>query len=115
MVEIKRVYEPAQAGDGTRILVDGIWPRGVSRERAAVAEWLPEVAPSTELRRWFGHDPSRWGEFRLRYREELAANPRVAELASIAGSGTLTLVYSARDEEHNQAVVLAEVVAEMLS
>ena len=114
MIRIKRVYEPADPADGTRVLVDRVWPRGISRDRAAVDRWLPDAGPSTELRRWFGHDTDRWVEFRSRYRAELVTNPHVAELVALAASGPLTLVYSARDTEHNQAVVLAEVVSEQL-
>lgn len=115
MIRIKRAYEPADAADGHRVLVDRLWPRGVSREALAVERWARDLAPSDDLRRWFGHDPARWEEFRRRYRLELAAPEREAdldELAAIARTGTLTLVYSARDEEHNQARVLAEVIAE---
>jgi uncharacterized protein YeaO (DUF488 family) len=110
-VRLKRVYAPATTADGYRVLVDRLWPRGVSRERAELDEWEPALAPSTELRRWFGHDPSRFEEFRRRYVEELRAQrPRIAGLRRRARAGTLTLVYSARDSEHNDAVVLAEVL-----
>jgi len=108
---MKRVYEPAQRADGYRILIDRLWPRGISRERAALDEWDPELAPSTELRTWFGHDPSRFAEFRRRYVDELRGQrPRLTQLRRQARDGTLTLVFSARDTEHNDAVVLAEVV-----
>jgi len=109
-VRVKRIYEPIDADDGHRVLVDRMWPRGVARERAALDAWMPEVAPSTELRKWFAHDPERWPEFRARYAAELVNNPRVAELAAIAARGTLTLLYSARDTNHNQAVALASVL-----
>ena len=109
-VRVKRIYEPVEPGDGHRVLVDRIWPRGISRERAALDAWMPEVAPSTELRKWFGHDPERWLEFQARYRRELADNPVVADAAALAGRGTLTLLYSARDTEHNQAVALAAIL-----
>jgi len=109
-VRTKRVYEPADPADGRRVLVDRIWPRGVSRERADVDAWMPEVAPSTDLRKWFGHDPARWDEFQTRYRAELADNPDVDQLAALMGDGPLTLVYSARDTEHNQALVIASVL-----
>lgn len=115
MIRIKRAYEPPDPADGRRVLVDRVWPRGMSREALAVERWARDLAPSNELRRWFGHDPARWEEFRRRYRTELADPGREAELdelAAIARAGTLTLVYSARDEEHNQARVLAEVIAE---
>ena len=110
-VRLKRVYEPANRSDGYRILIDRLWPRGVSRERAALDAWEPELAPSAELRTWFGHDPGRFEEFRRRYADELRwQRPRLTELRRRARDGTLTLVFSARDTEHNDAVVLAEVV-----
>jgi uncharacterized protein YeaO (DUF488 family) len=115
MIRIKRVYDPPEPADGRRVLVDRVWPRGLSKEALAVERWARDLAPSDDLRRWFAHDPSRWEEFRRRYRLELAAPEREAdleELAAVARTGTLTLVYSARDEEHNQARVLAEVIAE---
>ena len=105
---IKRVYEPVSAKDGYRILVDRLWPRGLSKERAEVDLWLKDVAPSTELRTWFGHDPERMAEFTARYTAELDANPAAAELRGLATDhDRITLVYSAHDERHNQAVVLA--------
>lgn len=111
MVRIKRVYEPAEAGDGYRVLVDRIWPRGVSKEQARLDEWLKEVAPTSELRRWFGHDPEKFTEFSQRYRTELADSSALAELQEIvARENQVTLVYGARDELHNQAVVLAEML-----
>jgi uncharacterized protein YeaO (DUF488 family) len=110
-VRVKRAYEPASPGDGYRVLVDRLWPRGVSREHAELDEWDKDLSPSTELREWFGHDPGRFEEFRRRYIEELRARrPRIAELRRQARRGRLTLVHSARDTEHNDAVVLAEVV-----
>ena len=110
-VRLKRVYEPAKRSDGYRVLIDRLRPRGVSRERAALDEWDPELAPSTELRTWFGHDPGRFEEFRRRYVDELRGQrPRLTELRRRARDGTLTLVFSARDTEHNDAVVLAEVL-----
>ncbi len=114
MIGIKRIYEPAEPGDGARVLVDRVWPRGVSRDRAALDSWLPDAGPTTELRKWFGHDPERWPEFRERYRAELAANPHIPELVAMAAAGTVTLLYSARDVAHNQAVVLAEMLSEHL-
>ena len=108
---LKRAYEPAKRCDGYRILIDRLWPRGVSRERAALDAWDPELAPSTELRTWFGHDPGRFEEFCQRYMDELRwQRPRLTELRRRARGGALTLVFSARDTEHNDAVVLAEVV-----
>jgi uncharacterized protein YeaO (DUF488 family) len=110
-VRMKRVYEPAASEDGYRVLIDRLWPRGVSRERAQLDEWDRELPPSSELRQWFGHEPSRFEEFRRRYIEELRnERPRIARLRRRARDGTLTLVYSARDTEHNDAVVLAEVL-----
>ena len=110
-VRLKRAYEPAAEDDGYRVLVDRLWPRGVSREKARLDEWARELAPSAELRRWFGHDPARFDEFRRRYREELT--PRADELEELRGrarSGRLTLVFGARDMERNDAIVLAEIL-----
>jgi uncharacterized protein YeaO (DUF488 family) len=110
-VRLKRVYEPRSADDGTRVLVDRLWPRGVSKAEAAIDEWLKEIAPSTELRQWFGHDPERWEVFRQRFLKELAQHPdEVARLREFARKGRLTLVYAAHDEIHNNAVVLREVL-----
>ncbi|MEM0983300.1 MAG: DUF488 family protein [Planctomycetota bacterium] len=111
-LKIKRVYDEAEPGDGFRVLVDRIWPRGVSKERAAVDLWLKEAAPSTELRKWFGHDPEKFEEFKKRYRAELDAKPGVLDpITSRLGAGeVVTLVYSARDAERNQAVVLEWVI-----
>ncbi len=112
-VRLKRAYDPAEPRDGYRVLVDRLWPRGVSKERAHLDEWARELAPSAELRTWFGHDPDRFAEFERRYRAELAAHDeKLDELRRRAREGTLTLVYGARDEEHNDAVVLAELVRE---
>ena len=108
-VVLKRAYEPAAESDGHRVLVDRLWPRGVSRERARLDEWALELAPSAELRSWFGHDPARFEEFRRLYVQELAAHTeRLSELRRIARRGRLTLVYAAADPDHNDAVVLAE-------
>jgi uncharacterized protein YeaO (DUF488 family) len=110
-VRLKRGYEPAEATDGTRILVDRLWPRGVSKERAALDQWMKEIAPSTELRKWFGHDPHRWVEFCRRYSDELHQNAGLlSELRSLARHGPVTLVYSAHDELHNDAIVLRDVI-----
>jgi uncharacterized protein YeaO (DUF488 family) len=110
-VRIKRAYEPPAAADGYRVLIDRLWPRGVKREGARLDEWARELAPSGELRRWFGHDPERFAEFRRRYTAELAGQEeKLRELRRRARSGTLTLVYGAHDEEHNDAVVLAEIL-----
>ncbi len=106
-IHLKRAYEPADATDGTRILVDRLWPRGVSKADAAIDEWMKEIAPSNELRQWFGHDPKLWDEFQRRYRGELDAHADLLErLRDIARQGRLTLVYSAHDQEHNDAVLL---------
>jgi uncharacterized protein YeaO (DUF488 family) len=110
-VQLKRAYEPPSASDGYRVLVDRLWPRGVAREHARLDEWARELAPSTELRRWFAHDPERFAEFKRRYAKELAAQKdKLRELRRRARQGTLTLVYGARDTEHNDAVVLAEIL-----
>lgn len=112
-IQIKRIYEEPSPSDGTRVLVDRVWPRGVSKERAALDLWLKGVAPSTELRAWFGHAPARWPEFQDRYRAELAAMPEeVRKLRELAHSGRLTLLYGARDTERNQAVVLRDFLME---
>ena len=106
-----RAYEPAARADGHRVLIDRIWPRGVSRERARLDEWARELAPSSELRQWFGHDPARFSEFRRRYERELAdQGEKLRDLRRRARQGTLTLVYGARDTEHNDAVVLADLL-----
>ncbi len=110
-VRIKRAYEQAADSDGYRVLIDRLWPRGVSKEEAHLDEWVRELAPSDELRRWFGHDPARFDEFRRRYSDELAAHADLLEeLRTRARTETLTLVYGARDTEHNDAVVLSEIL-----
>ena len=112
-VKLKRAYEPAVADDGTRILVDRLWPRGVSKEHAALDQWMKDIAPSTELRKWFGHDPARWEEFGRRYTEELHGNVELLnQLRSLARQGPVTLVYSAHDEVHNDAIVLRNLLLE---
>jgi uncharacterized protein YeaO (DUF488 family) len=106
-LRIKRIYEAADAADGTRVLVDRVWPRGMTKERAAVDLWLKEVAPTAALRKWFGHDPRRWPEFRSRYRAELDRNTAaVGRLLELLMQGRVTLLYAARDVAHNHAVVL---------
>lgn len=111
MLFLKRAYEPSSRADGRRILVDRLWPRGLSKKAAAIDDWMKELAPSTELRRWFGHDPKKWLEFKRRYRLELRAHgDLVGELARLAAQRRVTLVFSARDEAHNDAVVLAAVL-----
>ena len=110
-VRLKRAYEARAASDGYRVLIDRIWPRGITRERAHLDEWARELAPSRELRQWFGHDPARFDEFRRRYTDELKQQEaKVQELRERARRRTLTLVYAARDTEHNDAVVLAEIL-----
>jgi uncharacterized protein YeaO (DUF488 family) len=109
----KRIYEDAEPGDGYRVLIDHVWPRGVSRGRAKLDEWARELAPSDELRKWFDHVPQRFGEFRDRYRRELEAHgDRVDELRERARKGRVTILYAARDTEHNNGVVLAELIRE---
>lgn len=108
-IRLKRAYEEPARGDGLRVLVERLWPRGLSKEKAAVDLWLKEVAPSATLRRWFGHDPRKWDEFQERYWAELDDNRDVvAELRSKVREGTVTFVYAARDEEHNGALALRE-------
>ena len=110
-VRLKRAYDPPAASDGTRILVDRLWPRGVRKADAALDGWLKELAPSAELRKWFGHDPARWPEFQRRYADELSRRPEEIErLRALVRKGTVTLVFGARDEEHNDAVVLRDVL-----
>ena len=113
-IEIKRVYEKPATGDGYRVLVDRIWPRGVAKAGAAIDLWLKEAAPSTELRRWFGHMPARWEEFRVRYFEELRDSPAsLAPLIERLDEGRVTLLYAARDERLNNAVALREYLDRM--
>ena len=108
-LRIKRIYEPADQADGTRVLVDRVWPRGMTKERAAVDLWLKDIAPSPALRKWFGHDPQRWPEFRAQYRAELDRNPAaVRQLLDLATKGKVTLLYAAHDVAHNHAVLLIE-------
>jgi uncharacterized protein YeaO (DUF488 family) len=110
-VQIKRVYDEPRAADGTRILIDRLWPRGVSKAKAKVDLWLKDIAPSTPLRQWFGHDPGKWEEFKKRYKAELDhSSEAVAQLREYMAKGTVTLVYGAKDQEHNDAVVLQEYV-----
>jgi uncharacterized protein YeaO (DUF488 family) len=110
-IRAKRIYDPAAPDDGYRVLIDGIWPRGVSRERAAIDDWARELAPSGELRRWYGHEPSRFEEFARRYRDELdAQRPRLTDLRRRGKSGTVTLLFAARDAEHSSATVLLDVL-----
>ena len=111
-IRVKRIYEPPESADGYRLLVDRLWPRGVSRESTSLDAWMREVAPSSELRRWFGHDASRWQEFKRRYAVELGTRQDlVAEILSLARDRPVTLLSSARDLDHNQAVALAGYLA----
>jgi uncharacterized protein YeaO (DUF488 family) len=111
-IKVRRVYEPAQPSDGTRVLVDRLWPRGLTKEAAAVDHWMKDLAPSTALRKWFGHDPARWDEFRRRYAAELREREAPLEaLRELARRGPVTLVFGARDERHNDAVALREILA----
>ncbi len=112
-IQLCRIYADQQPDAGTRVLVDRIWPRGISKEQANLDHWYRELAPSTELRKWFGHDPERWAAFRQKYRKELdddAQQERLAELADMARSDGLVLLYGAKDDEHNQAVVLRDLL-----
>lgn len=113
-LKLKRVYEAPDKDDGTRILVDRLWPRGLTKQRAKVDLWLKEIAPSTELRKWFGHDPKKWRSFRARYETELKRHPdQLKLLRSKAKEGTVTLIYGARDQEHNEALVLKDFLERM--
>ena len=109
-IMLKRAYDAPTDSDGERILVDRLWPRGLSKDRARIDHWLKAVAPSTGLRQWFGHDPAKWAEFQQRYRAELHDNPAFAELRSIVRGKRVTLVYAARDTLHNEAVVLQQLL-----
>jgi uncharacterized protein YeaO (DUF488 family) len=111
MIQVKRVYEQPSRTDGLRILVDRLWPRGLTKERAAVTLWVKDVAPSTELRKWFGHDPTKWRQFQVRYRKELRGKTDALELLRQKSKGHIvTLMYGARDEEHNEALVLKRIL-----
>lgn len=111
MIRVKRSYEPPAKRDGLRVLVDRLWPRGLTKQRAAVDLWLKDLAPSPELRKWFGHDPSKWKKFQARYRRELRTKPESLNLLKERSKRrSITLLYSARDEEHNGAIVLKNVL-----
>jgi len=111
MIRLKRVYEEPSKTDGLRILVDRLWPRGLTKERAAVDVWLKDVAPSTELRKWFSHDPAKWKQFQVRYRKELhGREDALTLLREKSKAQTVTLVYGARDKEHNEALVLRQLL-----
>jgi uncharacterized protein YeaO (DUF488 family) len=113
-VHVKRIYDEVDRADGYRVLVDHMWPRGVSRERAHLDEWARELAPSDDLRRWFAHDPQKFQEFRTRYTVELASRrAALLELARRAAGGPVTILYAARDQQHNNAIVVAEVLRDL--
>jgi uncharacterized protein YeaO (DUF488 family) len=110
-IRLKRAYEPPARGDGARILIDRLWPRGMTKEKAAIDDWFKDIAPSTALRQWFGHDPARWPEFRRRYADEVRQNlENFDKLRAQARQGPITLVFSAHDEAHNDAVVLRDLL-----
>ncbi len=117
MIRVKRVYDPPDPADGVRVLVDRVWPRGLKRTELQLDYWFPEVAPSSPLRKWFGHDPTKWEEFRQRYQKELESEEKKGVLTKLlhwAKSGSLTLLYSARDPKHNQALVLRDFLRQKL-
>lgn len=110
-LRLKRIYEPADPDDGARILVDRLWPRGISKAKAALDDWMKDIAPSAELRQWFGHDPQRWPQFQQRYEAELREHAEALDrIRNLAKTKTVTLLYGDRDEEHNDAVVLRNVL-----
>jgi uncharacterized protein YeaO (DUF488 family) len=112
-IKLKRAYERPIAEDGTRILIDRLWPRGVKKANAAIDQWVKDISPSTALRKWFGHDPTRWPEFQRRYAEEVHERPeQLTKLRALARRGVITLVFSAHDEVHNDAVALRDVLLE---
>ena len=118
MLKIKRAYERKEASDGERILIDRLWPRGVGKDEASIDEWLKELAPSTQLRQWFDHDPGKWKEFKKRYCKELAAPESRRLLENIARTAeryNVTLIYAAKDTEHSHVLVLKELIAEFMS
>jgi uncharacterized protein YeaO (DUF488 family) len=117
MIMIKRVYDPVSEEDGERILVDRLWPRGVTKEAARVSSWMKEIGPTTELRKWFGHDPSRWDEFQRRYTRELQTRDHRAlleDLAARSRRGVVTLVFGAKDQEHTHAIVLKNIITDIV-
>lgn len=109
-ISLKRIYEPPAKTDGVRVLVDRLWPRGLTKIEAKIDLWLKDVAPSTELRKWFGHAPEKWPEFQKKYRAELKDNPALSELKALSRQGDITLVYAAKDQLHNDAVVLKRIL-----
>lgn len=109
MIKIKRIYEPKNSNDGYRVLVDRLWPRGISKERAGLDLWLKEIAPTTELRKWFDHDPNKWNEFKKRYKVELVNTTATNTLSDLVKSKKdVTLLYAAKDEDHNEAVLIKD-------
>ncbi|HLA57634.1 MAG TPA: DUF488 domain-containing protein [Puia sp.] len=107
MIKIKRIYEPHAANDGYRVLVDRLWPRGIKKETANINVWMKEIAPSTELRKWFNHEPEKWKSFLVKYKTELENSSLLAELKALAGKHKIiTLLYGSKDEQHNQAIAL---------
>lgn len=112
VIKVKRIYDPLDTADGCRVLVDRLWPRGLAKEKAAIDYWFKDLAPSNELRRWYGHDPDKWDEFRKRYRAELDANPSVLEPLTrlMETERTITLLFSSREEKFNNAFALAEIL-----
>jgi len=111
VIKTKRIYDPPSPEDGKRILVDRLWPRGIKKDDARIEEWLKDIAPSTELRKWFSHDPAKWAEFKKRYKKELEAKEAlIKELRTKAGKGTVTLLFAAKDTGHVNAEVLREVL-----
>ena len=114
LLGIKRIYEKAEVTDGKRILVDGLWPRGVRRSTANIDKWVKEVAPSKELRQWFSHDPAKWKSFESKYKKELESNKMLDSLVELAIKEDITLVYGSKDTERNNAVVLEEVLKERM-
>ncbi len=112
-IQLKRAYDDVESGDGTRILVDRMWPRGVSKAKLQIDHWLKDISPSSDLRKWFGHDPERWEGFQKAYRKELAGEPEgLQTLREAADNGKITLVFAAKDREHNNAVVLKQLLEE---
>ena len=110
-IKLQRAYEPPTSADGKRVLIDRLWPRGVKKTQAKIDEWMKDIAPSTALRKWFGHDPARWSEFQDRYAQEVHQHPeQLDRLRTMAREGSLTLVFAARDEAHNDAVVLRDLI-----
>ncbi len=118
MIKLRRAYDPPTKEDGERYLVDRLWPRGVTKGKAHLTDWLKDLAPSDDLRKWFGHDPERWGEFKRRYKLELHAEAKeklISQLAQKTRTGTVTLIYAAKNTEHNNAIVIKEMIEQQLA